>query len=854
MAPEAISEYRISTSNYSAEYGRSSGFIANAITRSGGTRWHGQVYEYLKTGSLNANGFQENANTVAGAPIARAPLKESEPGVFAGGPIRGNRLFASASFQLGRYRSKQDPEVMTLPTTMFLSHTATGSTARTLLEQYASLPIAAADAPLADVVVRPPVAEDRLLATARADYLRGGGSRRFLIRAVTSRDNQRDFAWTPYPDFVTPLVQNTSGGGGAWIWSPNPRLTNEVRAGVTVDEMYFDRPHPEVPVLTSNDGTVLPGSPEPYSYRNHGQNVELVENQLWTLGRHIVKFGGGVLARRISGYVTPGQSGYFSFQSAMEFAQDRPLGFYIARLRQQPSANLTPDYFRNYRYTQYFGFVQDSFKVSPRLAVNLGFRYENFGAPVNVGGAKDAEVQLGAGNTLGDRITAAQIVYPGAGDRQLYHADNHDFAVRAGFAWDPRGGARTVIRGGYGIFFDRPFDNLWMTLPINNLVLASSAPNQTIPFLLPASKTAALFTLRPDPNFPQLTLFQPGLRAAYSQNAFIGIQGRIGENFTAQCNGVTALGRELVTTDLLNRPLSVAVSTGLSNPLGKFQPSWPMIAYRGNQGISNYYGLELVARYRTPRLQFQVSYTLSHSVDNQSEPLAGEFFNFNFNGPGTQPGAAFTHQFDSHADRAASDFDQRHNLVMYAVWELPAAVGGSKAWSLFRGWTLGGLAAFRSGFPYNPTAPTLFDGTGAYYLNNRPDLVHPAEAFLNVSAPGGVQILNRAAFATPDPGTLSNLGRNAFRGPGLYSADLSLSRTIGWRKLGEAGHVTVRADAFNLLNHVNLNNPATSLNAQPPNVFGMAQYGRQGFDPGFPGLSPLNETARQIQLMLRVEF
>jgi Carboxypeptidase regulatory-like domain/TonB dependent receptor len=849
MAPESVDEYRISTANYSAEYGRTSGVIANAITRSPGTSWHGRVYDYLKTGLLDANGFQENANG-----IARAPLTETEPGVLVGGPVLARRLFVSASFELGRHRSEQDPESITLPTAAFLPLTAPNSTARKLLEQYQPPPINAANAPLAELIVRPPVAENRLLSTSRLDYLRGGGSQRFLLRAVTSRDNQPDFGWTPYEDFVTPLIQNTLGTGGAWVWTPNPRMTNESRAGVTVDEMHFNRPHPDVPTLTAADGTILPGSPEPYSYRNHGRNVELEENQLWMLGRHVFKFGGGVLARLITGYVTPGQSGYFGFRSGLDFAQDMPITFYIARLREDPSANIVPDYNRSYRYTQYSAFAEDSFKASPRFGVNLGFRYENFGAPANVGDAKDAEVQLAAANTLGQGIAGGRIVYPGAGNEQIYHADNHGLAVRAGFAYDPRGRAQTVIRGGYGIFYDQPFDNLWMTLQINNLVLAAPVGNQSLPFLLPVSHETAALTLEPIPNFPQLTLLQPGMRDAYAQNAFIGVQQRIATNFTAQMNAVGSLGRELLTTDLLNRPLSVPVSSNLSNPFGKFQPSWPMIAYRGNQGSSDHYGLEIVARYQRPQLQFQGSYTLSHTIDNQSDPLAGEFFNFNFTNPGTQPSATFTRQFDSSADRAASDFDQRHNLVMYGVWEPPALFGENKRAALFRSWTFGGLAAFRSGFPYNPIATSAFNGSGAYYLNNRPNLILPSEEFLNVSAPGGVQILNPAAFAAPPPGTLGNIGRNALRGPGFYSADLSLSRTFGWRRLGEAGQVTLRADAFNLLNHVNLNNPETSLNASLPTAFGAALYGRQGYDPGFPGLSPLNETARQIQMMLRVEF
>jgi hypothetical protein len=164
------------------------------------------------------------------------------------------------------------------------------------------------------------------------------------------------------------------------------------------------------------------------------------------------------------------------------------------------------------------------------------------------------------------------------------------------------------------------------------------------------------------------------------------------------------------------------------------------------------------------------------------------------------------------------------------------------------------LTAVRSGFPYSPIAATPFDGTGQYYINNRANLTEPAHATLNAPVAGGVQILNPAAFTAPAAGQLGNVGRNAFRGPGLYSADLSLSRRFPVTKLGEAGRIILRADVFNLLNHANLNNPVTLLGSPAPNAFGSALYGRQGFDPGFPTSAPLSETPRQIQLMVKIEF
>src|SRR5207253_1075094 len=120
--------------------------------------------------------------------------------------------------------------------------------------------------------------------------------------------------------------------------------------------------------------------------------------------------------------------------------------------------------------------------------------------------------------------------------------------------------------------------------------------------------------------------------------------------------------------------------------------------------------------------------------------------------------------------------------------------------------------------------------------------------------PGGKQLLNPAGFTEPAPSTLGNAGRNAFRGPSLYNIDLSLARSFGVRWLGEGGRITLRADAFNLLNHANLNNPDSLLTSPPSKTFGIASFGRQGRQSGFPAVSPLNETPRQIQLSLRFVF
>ncbi|MGH9673185.1 MAG: carboxypeptidase regulatory-like domain-containing protein, partial [Bryobacteraceae bacterium] len=400
VAPEAIQEYRVSTSNFSAEYGRTSGFLANAISRSGGNEWHGAGYYYLKNEKLNANGFQQNLD---GFP--RAPLKESQPGIFAGGPIRRDSMFASVAFEYFRFRSQGDPEKISLPTTVFKDlYTAPGSLSRRLLEQYPAPPVTDGFNPSAEATLSAPSSVNRYLALPRFDFVNRDGTTRWLARAIVTRFERPDFVWSPYKDFIAPLNQNTNGAGFSFIQS-TPRLTMEHRYGWSRDDLRFDRAHPEIPTLVAD--VVLPGGQNFYGYRNRGLTHEIAANLMWSRGRHVIKTGGGWLHRNVNGFLTAGRDGYYAFLTSIDFGIDQPFLFLGTLDRQNFAAGrrVAPAFDRLYRYGQFFGFVQDSFRLSPRLALNLGLRYESLGAPTNAGATQDAAIRLGPGSTLGERLT-----------------------------------------------------------------------------------------------------------------------------------------------------------------------------------------------------------------------------------------------------------------------------------------------------------------------------------------------------------------------------------------------------------------------------------------------------------------
>ena len=389
------------------------------------------------------------------------------------------------------------------------------------------------------------------------------------------------------------------------------------------------------------------------------------------------------------------------------------------------------------------------------------------------------------------------------------------------------------------VFYDRPFDNLWANVRLNGSAFETfDITADSTNFLAPALPQLAGFVLQPiNTGLPDITWIDSNLRNAYVQSFFAGLSREVSGSLSLELNGTGTLGRKLITTDILNRGF-----TG--------NPQLPQILYRANQGSSNYSAFTALGRYRSSRTQFLAAYTWSHSIDNQSSPLAGDFFDLAFvrltSSRDVEHAAAFTQQQNSGVDRGNSDFDQRHNLAVAWIVELPAAPVSSRFRWLLRDWRLATLASFRTGLPYTVYAATGVTGI----VNRRADLVNPARARTETEAPGGRALLNRAAFA--DPAALNgNLGRNSFAGPGLFNIDLSLNRAIRVKPLGEAGRLNFRADAFNFLNHANLGNPDANLSSDK---FGSAKYGRKGQPTGFPGLLPLNETARQVQIMVKLEF
>ena len=857
VPPEAIQEYRISTNNFSAEYGGTAGFLANAVTRRGGANWHGDAYFYLKNEALNANTFERNWQGQG-----RLPFRENQFGFQMGGPLPMRRLVSSTMVEHTRDRAWEDANSFTFPTSAYIAGLPQGGLAAHILARYAPPSSDAAG----NASIRKPDTVIRTIAMERLDYTPASDKDRIFARLSIYRQSQPDFIWSPYAAFQSGLDSNTTSWAVGDTRTFGRWLTGEIRAGFETDLMGWKKPDSNIPTLAV-PGVTLPGSPANYFFRNHGKSGELNASVIATAGKHVMKAGGGWLQRRIDGTATEsGGTLAYRFANLTQFAGDQPnlVRFATTRVAAASKQFIEPQQNRNYRYDQFFFFAQDSVRLTSRLLVHAGIRYERFGSPTNIGSAKDWLIRLDSGETFPQRLATASLPAPTTRDQPLYDEDHSNWSARAGLAYNLKRSGKSILRAAYGIFYDRPFDNLWLNIALNNAVpAAASLPGTKVDYLQPPAAIFAQTLVSANLALQPITFFQPRIRTPYAQSFFASFQQALSSRWSLDVAYSGSLGRRLLTNDLVNRADSVCINGG-NNSCRYNSTLNNDFDYRANQGSSNFHALSASTKVRTHQGIAGVNYTFSHSIDNQSEPLAGLSRNLEVtgsNGISSRP-AGFTEQFNSSADRGNSDFDQRHNFTYFATWSLPNAASGRKPEVLLKDWQLSLIGAIRSGQPFTVYASQGFSsihitGVPGILNYNRASLATTTKDAVPTGNPeGGALIFNPAGFTDPS-GALGTVGRNALTGPGLYSVDLSLSRSFPLSRLADSARMIVRLDAYNALNHTNLNNPTLAaasccLSGNPD--FGTALFGRRDLNSSLPVASPLNEAARQIQVMLKIVF
>jgi hypothetical protein len=848
---ESVQELRMTNSSFSAENGRATAFVAQIVTRSGGNGFHGDLFEFLSNDKLNANTFENNASAAG-----KDHLRQNQFGTTVTGPLAKNSTFFSATLEASRLRYGSDRSFL-LPTPSFISGLPQGSIARQLLTDFA--PLASTPEPdnsnIGVARLEAPSRIDTLLATGRIDRNFTGGRDRLVLRyALASTDEQHgdDQEFTGYTSLWPTDSFHSYNSLFGWSHSFQAGQVNEFKIGWSRERIWLPRPQPDVPIIQINGSPLLlPGSKLQGDQREDNNLVQFSDLFSLRRGRSTLSWGletrknfeNGLtlgLENEALGASARFANGFYLFPDLNSFVQGQALAFAISVDRFSSGALRLPDLRREYRSNEYAAFFQDDVKLSRRLSVNIGLRYEYFGVPHNIDRSKDVNFYFGPGSTIEERLANGVLrstdQNPGDLRGLLYRRSLLNFAPSVGLAWDPLGKGGTVLRAGYAVAFDRVFDTL-RDLRSNSeevvtcFAFAGCSPNLVLPprNLLPSLDQ----TLPPD----VVVQLDQNLRTPYAENWYFGIQQTVTPNFVVEVGQVGSVGRKLISRDQVNRSIN-----GISLNSQILEDT-----FLTNAGNSNYLALQIGLRRRFSRgLQYQVSYTFSHAVDNQSD---------NFEGVRTGPSpfdfelATFTRQFDPRVDRGNANFDQRHNLVFSSIWEVPVprSIGPGHR-LLLRGWTLSLIGAYRSGFPVTVICSICTD---AGFYNNRADYVGRSGAPVtpppSQQVAGGVQWLNPNLFqpATDHVGTL---GRGAFAGPGFWNYDFALLRNLTVKE--GSLRIQFRAEFYNLFNHANLSAPVTDMSASD---FGQAYYGLSRTFSRFGDL-PLDNPARRIQFGIRIQF
>ena len=695
---------------------------------------------------------------------------------------------------------------------------------------------------------------DNWLATERVDHQFKNTRDRITGRYVASSTSQKFSSLSyGYPSLTPTDTFRTHNALLGWTHFFSSGQINDLRVAWNRERLEMPRPRPDVPILESLDGVQLPSSSQRQMGVRENNNVAQISDEFsmrrgrsaLTMGLQYRKNFSNGLSLGIENEAL-GAAGRFPDGIYLaSFAQDQPFIFDVAVDPFSTRILRRPDLRRKYRSGDYAAFIQDDIKINRQLSLNIGLRYEYFGMMHSTDRSRDLNFYFGPGTTIEERLANAGLRStnrnPGDLKDRLYRPDFLNLAPSIGLAWDIRGKGRTVLRAGYSVAVDRVFDTVRDLRSNYQQVADCSDTTNCIPsFTVPIEPLIA--NLGPQQIQPQeVVQLDENLRTPYAQNWYAGIQRAVTPNLLLEIGHAGSVGRKLISRDVINR-----------KPPGRVPPVNPKFSddtYLSNAGNSDYVALEISLRRRFGRgFQTQFSYTYSHAIDNQSDVFVGPR-----TGPDDFVLASFTRAFDARADRGNADFDQRHNLVFNAIWELPTP-HVQPLWTkrLLAGWNTSVIGAYRSGFPITVIGSSL--DPAAELRNNRVDFLGtvPARAELG-SVPGGVQFLDPNAFRVVY-GRIGSLGRGAIAGPGFWDYDFALFRNINLS--AEGVRLQLRAEFYNLFNHPNLSVPVTdyaffdgSLNP----VFGQAYYGLNRSYSRFGDL-PLEDPSRRIQFAIRISF
>ena len=812
LGVEAVREFQVLTNSFSAEYGHHTGGIINAATKSGTNSLRGSLFEFHRDDALDAKNFFD---------AAKPPFARNQFGYSVGGPIIPSKTFFFSTYE-ALHERLGETNLFTVPSAS--ARQGTVSTAiRPYLDSY-PLPNGQAFGTTRGEYSR--VDErttDENYIMGRIDHQLAAGSQLFVRYTLDdaqvddpSRLNTGSRLKTRV-QFVT--AEHTQVKGSSLLNRVQFGFTRSrldgvdyVLDGFTMPRTTFTDINRGIAAITVTGLSAYGGDTTNPKFHRFN-NFQFRDNITWNRGAQNIKIGGDaqILQFNLTSDFT--SMGQYTFSSLDNFLSGRVNQFNAV----VPGSDAT----RNLRQMAFGVYVQDDIRARKNLTLNLGVRYE---PTTSVHDTKDRLAQLidfgSATATLKDTTRLTTL---------FRNPSLKTIAPRVGFAWDVRGDGKTSVRGGAGLFYDSilvstPFvQNTAVRVPpyFNRGGLQGSSSfvvNFPDAYTAQAAQLAAqsqLEGIQYDLDQPYMTKWNVNVqRELFAKTMLeVGYSGSHGKNLVRQIytNGrvaqVTADGR-----------LFVAPGTPLA------QPNFGRMRFRVSDGTSDYKGMTVgLTRRMSNGLQAQVSYTLSSSVDDGASALGGNDF--------TNEGAGGRYLYQK--DRGPSPFDVRNSLVTSVNYALPfgASATGVRG-VLEKGWTVGTLIRYRSGYPFS-----AFSGvdTGLQvqgWAPEFPDLRAGASA--NPVLGTVAHWFDPSAFVLPATGFIGTLPRNSIKGPDLRTVDLIAGKSVA---LGGSRELQLRFECFNLLNRANFGTPQQ-------NVFNSDGSVRE--DAG--RITTTSTSARQIQL------
>jgi hypothetical protein len=811
---DAVEEFTLIKGIYPAEFGGVSGSTINVAIKSGTNSLHGAAFEFLRNDKLDTRNLFDTTG--------RAPnLRRNQFGGVLGGPVRKNKTFFFVSYDGTRLR-QANVSTNRIPTPAQLGGDLS-SLGTNIIDPISGTPFPGAQIPAARIN---PLSK-AIGAFWPAPNNPGDPARNYVSafsEAVTNNDylgrvdhrlSDKDQVFSRYgfgkiqdsrPPTIPPFATYTEDTSQSIVLAEThtftPEILNEGRFGYTRIKFYDtplktfpefaaqnniplvtrDAKFADLPIVSISGYTGLgaSGSAPDYSTQN---NFQFTDNLMVHRGAHSLKIGGEVIRRQIFQQVPQTKKGSFTFDG--NFSGDNLGDFLLGLARQTQVGASSYISTANMRMTDFALYAQDDWRVSNRLTLNIGLRYEVHGAPVDLPGYVP-----NFNPSKGDFEFS-----PFTKNSPLYNTDRNNFAPRFGFAYRPFADNKTVVRGGYGVFFNMNNYDEFLFLPYNppfgNVLTFQSLPNTPTLSLsnpFPTSGSAA--------GAPTAYGIDRNLQIGYVQFATLGIEREIAHNTILE---VSYVGNK-----------STRLAKGVNFNFAPPGPGGVQARRILRQDLGNIILVEPWGNATYHSLQMQLERRMSGGLLVLASYAYGKTLTDVPTSTGDKGGTTAQNPYCLNScEKGDPTYDLRQRFTANIIYELPFGrgrrflTGGGARDILLGGWDMASIFSRQSGRPItvNIAGDPLNTGQGnarANYLGAPKSVPNPT---LN-------QWFNTAAFAAPAPYTPGNLGYGTFLGPGTFNWDFSVYKTFS---ITERHRIQFRTEFFNFPNHPNLGNPGLTV-------------------------------------------